>query len=339
MKQELKDIIKQNWDNIIKPIDSLGDFEELVAELGAVLEDERAELFPSFLITFCADNGVIEEGVAQSDESVTLTVAKSFANRNSCVCLMADEVGIDMYPVNVGMKYDIDLPGIKNDVVAKGTKNFYKEPAMSEEELKKAFCVGAKALEEVVSKGAKSVLLGEMGIGNTTTSAAVIASILGIQVEEICGRGAGLDDNGLAIKKKVISESIEKYNLYYASPEEVLRCVGGFDICAMVGVLLKAVELSVPVILDGLITAAAALAAVKINSDVIDYIFFSHEGKEKGVLKVSNFLGKKTYVKGNLALGEGSGGVAFMALLKNIKVIYDKQASFSERGMEAYKRY
>lgn len=339
MKKELKKIIKQNWDNIIKPIDSLGDFEDLVADLGAVLEDERVELFPATLITFCADNGVIKSGVAQSDESVTLTVAKSFANRNSCVCLMANEAGIDMYPVNVGMKYDIDNQGIKNVPVAKGTKNFYEEPAMSKEDLQRAIKVGEEALLAVVKAGTKTVLLGEMGIGNTTTSAAVIASILGIQVEEICGRGAGLDDAGFELKKKVIKESIEKYNLYNASPEEVLRCVGGFDIAAMVGVMLKAVELSVPIILDGLITAAAALAAVKINPAVIDYIFFSHEGKEKGVLKVSNFLGKKTYVKGNLALGEGSGGVAFMALLKNIKVIYDKQASFSERGMEAYKRY
>lgn len=339
MKKELKKIIKQNWDNIIKPIDSLGDFEELISDLGVILEDERVDLFPSTLITFCADNGVIKEGVAQSDESVTLTVAKSFASRNSCVCLMAEEAGIDIYPVNVGMKYDIDTPGIKNDVVNKGTKDFYLEPAMSLGELEKAFEVGARALCDVVEKGTKTVLLGEMGIGNTTTSAAVISSLMGIQVEEICGRGAGLDDAGFELKKRIIKESIEKYSLYNASVKEILRCVGGFDICAMVGVMLKAVELSVPIILDGLITAAAALAAVKLNSEVLDYIFFSHEGKEKGVLKVSNFLGKKTFVKGNMALGEGSGGVAFMALLENVKVIYDKQASFSERGMEAYKRY
>lgn len=339
MKKELKKVIKQNWDNIIKPIDSLGDFEELIADIGAVLEDEKVNMFPATLITFCADNGVIKEGVAQSDEGVTLTVAKSFANRNSCVCLMAEEAGIDIYPVNVGMKYDIDIPGIKNDVVGKGTKDFYLEPAMSLSELACAFEVGARALCDMVEKGTKTIILGEMGIGNTTTSAAVISSLMGIQVDEICGRGAGLTDEGFELKKKIIKASIEKYNLYNASVKEVLRCVGGFDICAMVGVMLKAIELSVPVILDGLITAAAALAAVKINPKVIDYIFFSHEGKEKGVLKVSNFLGKKTYVKGNMALGEGSGGVAFMALLKNVKVIYDKQASFSERGMEAYKRY
>lgn len=339
MNKEIHRIIKQNWDNIIKPIDSLGDFEDLVADLGAVLEDERAEIFPSTLITFCADNGVILEGVSQSDESVTYTVAKSFANRNSCVCLMAEEAGIDIYPVNVGMKMDIDLPGIKVDVVKKGTNNFYKEPAMSILEMNEAMDVGARALKTVIGDGAKTVLLGEMGIGNTTTSAAVIASLLGIKAEEICGRGAGLNDAGFALKKKVIDESIAKYDLYNADAKRVLCCVGGFDICAMVGVMLEAVKLSVPIILDGLITAAAALAAEKINPEVLDYIFFSHEGKEKGVVRVSEYLGKKTYVKGNLALGEGSGAVAFMALLKNIKVIYDKQASFSERGMEAYKRY
>lgn len=339
MKKELKTIIKQNWDNIIKPIDSLGDFEELVAELGAVLEDERAELFPSTLITFCSDNGVIRQGVAQTDESVTLTVAKSFANRNSCVCLMAKEIGIDIYPVNIGMKYDIDMPGIKNDVVKKGTNDFYEEPAMSFEEMEKAIAVGKNVLCKVVKLGAKSVLLGEMGIGNTTTSSAVIASLLKLDATEVTGRGAGLDDDGLKTKVRIINESIKKYNLYEADAKEVLRCVGGFDICGMVGVILKAIELSVPVILDGLITAAAALVACSIDERAVDYVFFTHEGKEKGVQRVSDNLNKKTYIKGNLALGEGSGGVAFMALLKNIKTIYDKQASFSERGMEAYKRF
>ncbi|MCQ2535364.1 MAG: nicotinate-nucleotide--dimethylbenzimidazole phosphoribosyltransferase [Lachnospiraceae bacterium] len=339
MNIELRKKIKQNWDNIIKPIDSLGDFEDLVAELGAVLEDERVNLFPATLITFCADNGVIKEGVAQSDESVTLTVAKSFANRNSCVCLMADEAGIDIYPVNIGMKLDIDMPGIKNNIVAKGTKDFYIEKAMTKKEMEKAFLVGADTLSEVTKNGAKCVLLGEMGIGNTTTSAAVISALLKVDANEITGRGAGLNDEGLLIKKRVINESIKKYNLFEADAKEVLSCVGGFDICGMVGVILKAVELSVPVILDGLITAAAALAACKIDERAIDYIFFTHEGKEKGVVKVADYLGKKTYIKGNLALGEGSGAVAFMALLKNIKTIYDTQASFEERGMEAYKRF
>ena len=310
--KEFYDLMKSNLDAIAKPLDSLGDFEETIARMGAVLKDEAVNIDRAALIVFCSDNGIIEEGVSQSKEDVTYRVASLLGKRQSSVCHMAKNAGVDVFPVNLGVKQTQKIPGVDGCLyISPGTKNFLREPAMNEAQCKLAMEAGASYIEGLVNKGYTCFLLGEMGIGNTTTSTAVIYGLLGENLSKICGRGAGLSDKGLKKKKAVIKEAYEKYDLQNRTPLEILTCVGGYDIAAMVGAILKASQLSYPVILDGLITAAAALIATKIDKNSLDILFASHKGKERGVERVFSQLNLKPVIDANLALGEGTGAVLF----------------------------
>ncbi len=339
LNKDLEQTIKNNWDNLLKPIDALGDFETILSRMGAILCDESISFEPACLLVYAADNGIIAEGVAQSDESVTLSVTAAMGRDESSVCHMTESAGVDMLVANIGIKQAVAIDGVDfSHYVAPGTKNFAKEPAMTEDEYEAALEAGRYYASLAHSNGYRTLILGEMGIGNTTTSTAVIAALLGCPVEDICGRGAGLSDAGLSKKCQVILEAILKYNLEEADAKTVLMTVGGFDIVAMVGTILEALELGMPLILDGLITAAAALAAVRLCPEARNVIFFSHKGREKGVTLVADSLGMKPVIDGDLALGEGSGGVMLVPLLRTALAVYTAGTTFSDAGMEAYRR-
>lgn len=332
--------IKSRWDGLLKPLDALGTFEEISCEMGAILSDEDINIFPAALIVFISDNGIIAEGVAQSDETVTKNVACVMSKQISSVCHMAKTVGIDVFPVNLGMKYSDTFEGIDNSFyITAGTQNFANEPAMTRPQCDRALEAGKSYVRKLKNDGYRCILLGEMGIGNTTTSAAVIASLLGIAPQEVCGRGSGLSDEGLSHKTLVIENAIKKYNITNADPYEVLCTVGGYDIVAMVGVIIEAYNEHIPVVLDGVITAAAALCSYKLMPDIKDVIFFSHKGREKGIMTVAEYLKKPAVIDGSLALGEGTGAVMFMSLLKTALAIYKGNTTFADVDMESYKRF
>lgn len=331
--------IKDNWDHIAKPLDSLGRFEEVLSRMGAILEDESIDISKAALIVTIADNGIIKEGVSQSGTEVTLAVANALGAGKSSVCHMARESQIDVFP------YDIGMVSVAENIegrykVACGTKNFASEPALTLDELEKAINNGRLIARDKKNQGYRVLLLGEMGIGNTTTSTAVIASILGLDAKEICGRGAGLDDIGLHNKTTIINRAIKKYELTpQTDAKTVLRIVGGLDIATMVGIILEAIELRIPVILDGVITAAAALVARRICKDAEDIVFFSHKGKEKGIKTVADIFNQVPIIDGALALGEGTGGVMFYGCLKTALSLYRGNTLFEDIQVEQYKRF
>lgn len=338
--QDYYEKVKLNWDSLLKPLDALGDFEEVICRLGAIQKNDNVELFPSALLVFCSDNGIIAEKVAQSDEKVTEDVTVLLGQHKSSVCHMAKDVGVDVFPVNLGVKNTNRIDGVNNDYyISPGTLNFAVEPAMSKSQFDLAFKCGADMVYELQAKGYKNILLGEMGIGNTTTSTAVIAAALGIEPATICGRGSGLSTEGLNNKIDIIRKSISKYELFKADIYTILRTVGGYDIVAMVGTICKAYELSVPIILDGLITAAAAVCAFIINPEIKDILFFSHKGKEQGIMVVADYIGVKPLIDGNLALGEGTGAVMYLNLLKPALAVYNGKTMFSSINMESYERF
>ena len=329
--------IKRNWDRLAKPLDALGYFEDTLSRMGAILMDEKIEISPAVLAVLIADNGIINEGVSQSDHKVTTSVAKALGRRNSSVCHMARQAGVEVYPYNVGMKEEISVVDNRY-FITQGTKNFCVEPAMSDEETKKAIGNGRQIARELSAKGFRTILLGEMGIGNTTTSTAVIASIMKLSAEKLCGRGSGLSNEAFSRKIKVIDDAIDKYGLYEADMLKILSTVGGLDIAVMTGIILECAVIGIPVILDGLITAAAALAAVKIDERAKDVVFFSHKGREKGIATVSDELGQCPVIDGNMALGEGTGAVMYYGCLLNALALYKGNTSFEDIEVEQYKR-
>lgn len=336
---EIRRKIKSNWDAIAKPLDGMGKFESMTAQIGAILEDEIIDISKKAVIIMCADNGIVAEGISQSGQEVTRLVAENMGKGQSSVGRMAAFVSADTIPVDIGINDSLPIPGVLNRKVRQGTRNFKMEPAMTEVEAVKAICVGIESVRECKEKGYRLLATGEMGIGNTTTSSAVAASLLGCNVDEVTGRGAGLNDEGLLRKRQVIREAIDKYNLYEADAFRVLQTVGGLDIAGLTGVCIGGAIYHVPIVLDGVISMVAALVAEKIVPGTKEYLIPSHIGKEPAMINISKALNMEPVIAGNLALGEGTGAVMVFPLLDMALEVYRESSSFSEIKVEQYERY
>ncbi len=339
----LKSAIKDRWDTIAKPLDSLGEFENIFMKIGAASGNVRVEIAPAYLVEMCADNGIVEEGVSQCGSYVTGVVAEKMGMGKSLSFIAAAAENISAVAVDVGI--DGDTPaGVKKRKVRYGTRNFAKEPALTEEEVIKAISVGIEEAGEISEMGGKILLTGEMGIGNTTTSSAVSSAILGYPADKLTGRGAGLSDSALQKKIRIIDEAIERYGLLEIVDKKerafkALQCVGGLDIAGLCGLCIGGAVYGIPVILDGLIAQTAALCAESILPGVKDYLVSSHIGKERGTKLISDALGLFTVIDAELALGEGSGAVMLYSMLKVVDVIYKTGAGFDEMGVAKYERF
>lgn len=356
---------KRIWDNFAKPLDGFGDFEEVVSKINAI---QGLDIEKRAAVIFCADNGVVEEGVTQCGCDVTRMVAESLGAGISTACVLGKSASVDIIPVDIGIRGTAKIEGVLDKKIAEGTRNFLKEPAMSEEQAIEAINVGIDMVRELKDKGYRIIAAGEMGIGNTTTSAAVLSALLHIEPERVAGRGAGLDDKGFEKKVEVINLGIQKYSdgfgkddLYlngvYRSNEfetfqnnvsgirrkesalHTLYSLGGLDIAGLVGLFIGGAIYNVPIVLDGVITSAAAVCAELLVPGVRDYIIPSHSGREAGNEVALSFLGLKSYINGNMALGEGTGAIMLFPLLDTIFAYYKNGADFSSYKMDAYKRF
>ncbi|EID85719.1 nicotinate-nucleotide--dimethylbenzimidazole phosphoribosyltransferase [Treponema sp. JC4] len=331
--------IKHNWDLIAKPLDSMGRFEELTAKIGAIQGNLSPCLDSLALIVLCSDNGIVEEGVSQSGQEVTAICAGNIAAGKSAAGVMASLLGVDLITVDVGIACKDEIPNVINKKIRAGTRNFIKEAAMSPDECERAIQTGIELAGEC-SKKYDAVCIGEMGIGNTTTSAAVAAGLLRLGADEVCGRGAGLSDQGLARKRQVVDTAIKKYDLVDRSAREILEFVGGFDLAAMAGLCLGAKKYGLPVILDGAISLTAALLSEKLDSGCRNYLIPSHKSREPLTTKICGELGKDfdPVIDASMALGEGSGAVMMAGLLRTTLEVYNKALKFEASGVAQYER-
>ncbi len=331
--------VRKKWDALAKPLDSMGKFEEITARIAAAQRREDPDISKKCLVVMCADNGVVTEGISQSGQEVTLAVAKAMGEGKSNVCKMAVQNKIEVLPVDIGINC-IDTPkGLLPRKIARGTKNFARERAMSEKETLQALESGILIAMEKKKEGCSLFCSGEMGIGNTSSSTALAAALLGKNAAELTGAGAGLDQAGLERKRKIIQGAIDRYGLYQAKPLEVLGAVGGFDLAGLCGLVIGGALAHVPVILDGSIALSAAYAAVKIFPETADYVLASHISREpiaEALIKEMNLL---PVIDANMALGEGTGAVMFCGLLDTAMSIYSDRLSFSDIKIEAYKRF
>ena len=335
-EQAAFDASQKIWDDIAKPLDGMGDFENVIAKISAIKNNPEFALNKKALLIMCADNGIVAEGVSQSTSEVTKAVVINMLKHKSSVAVMADRNQIDMFVYDVGMETNEQIEGLIDKKIKNGTNNFKIESAMSEDETIRAINIGIDAVFECCNKGYDIIATGEMGIGNTTTSSAVCSSIVG----SLCvGRGAGLDDSKLANKKKIIEEAIDKYSLRNENAFNVLKTVGGFDIAALTGVCIGGALYGIPIVLDGVITLTAALIAEELVPGIREYLILSHLGKEPACEMIGKKLGLKPVIDANMALGEGSGAVMFMGLLDDAVCVYNNAARFSDITVDNYKRY
>ena len=267
-----------------------------------------------------------------------MAVAKSMARKGSSVCKMAQSIGAETIPVDIGINSEESIPGVLDRKVRPGTRNFLKEPTMTEEETVRAIVTGIELVQDCKEKGYGLLATGEMGIGNTTTSSAVTAALLQCEAEEVTGRGAGLTDQGLTRKQQVVRTALETYDLWHADAFTVLQTVGGLDIAGLTGMCIGGALWHIPIVLDGVISMAAALVAEHLFPGVREYLIPSHLGKEPAAVKLADALQLSPVIHAGMALGEGTGAVMMFTLLDMAMSIYGQSATFSEIAVEQYKR-
>lgn len=332
---EAKKLSRQRWDSIAKPLHSLGKLEDDIVEIAGIAGTYKVELDKKALIIMCSDNGIVEEGVTQTDNSVTAIVAENFLDCATSVAVMSKHLGVDLFPMDLGMVTDTRVD--KSHKVAYGSKNFTKGPAMTRDECVKAIEAGINKVFELKEQGYKIIATGEMGIGNTTTSSAVATVLTGSLVENVTGKGSGLTDAGLATKINVIKKGIEINKPDKKDPVDVIAKVGGFDIAGLCGVFLGGAAAKIPVVIDGFISSVAALSAIKMAPLAKDYIIASHVSKEPAGKMLIDAVEKDPIITGDMCLGEGTGAVALFPLLELGLCVYNSMSTFGDIEIEAYK--
>lgn len=332
-------VVQDNWDRVAKPIDGLGAFEKLTARIGAILGDPELHIGKKAVLVMCGDNGIVAEGVSQSGQEVSSIVTRFMGENKTSVGKMAKINGVDVIVTDIGLAGDEEFPGVRNCKIRKGTRNFRREPAMTEDEVLAGIQVGMDTVKLAMEREYRLLGTGEMGIGNTTTSSAMAAALLECPVDQITGRGAGLDDEGLARKKRVIKEALEYYQLKWDEPLRILETVGGLDIAGLVGVFLGGAVYHIPIVMDGLISSVAALTAQRLCPGVRDYVIPSHMSREPAAARIMEELGVKPVLDAGLALGEGTGAVMMFALLDTAMTLYESSTTFGDIQVEQYERY
>ena len=325
---------QSRWLSIAKPLFGLGTLEDAVTQMAGMTGTADVSIDKKGLIVMCADNGVVEEGISQTDSSVTAVVTDNFSRGLTSACIMSRAAGVDVFPIDIGVAADTK---VYTDKIAYGTKNMLKEPAMTREEAEGSILAGIRAAKRLKKEGYQILLTGEMGIGNTTTSSAVASVLLGEDPERLSGRGAGLSDAGLQRKREVIRRAIGLWKPDPADPIDVLAKVGGFDIGGLAGVFLGGAMERLPVVMDGFISAAAALLACRIAPGTERFILPSHMSGEPGMGRILKELGKEAFIGCHMKLGEGTGAVALMPLLDMTLEVYRKMPDFAGIQIEAYK--
>ena len=325
---------KKRWDSIAKPLHSLGELENMLTQIAGITGTPDVRVEKKAVVAMCADNGVVEEGVTQTGQEVTAIVAENFLAGTTTCCVMCRQCGAELFPVDVGMVTDTKVR--TDHKVAYGTKNMTKEPAMTREQAIQGIEAGIAMAEELKGKGYQVLATGEMGIGNTTTSSAVAAVLLGKPVEDMTGRGAGLSGEGLVRKINAIKKAIALNSPDRSDAIDVLAKVGGLDIAGMAGVFIGGAALGMPVVMDGFISCVSALIAVKICPQVQDYIIASHVSKEPAAHLILKELDKEAIIHAGMCLGEGTGAVALFPLMDLSCAVYNSMSTFGDINVEQY---
>ena len=325
---------KQRQAALAKPPGSLGRLEALSVQLAGITGQIYNKTDKKSLLVFCADNGVVHEGVVSAPQSVTLAQTVNLARGKTGAAVLAKQFGCALTVVDVGVNADIPEPTVVSRKIAYGTGNIAQGPAMTEEQALQAILTGAEIAAETARNGADVIGVGEMGIGNTTTAAAVLAALTGSAVKDVTGRGAGLTDAAYEKKRAVIETALRVNHPDRDEVMDVIAKVGGFDIAAMAGAFLGAAKMRVPAVIDGFISAVAALAAVRLCPNARAYLIPSHASYEVGYRVAMEALALEPMLSLDMRLGEGSGCPLAMALLEAACAVTNDMATFAEAQID-----
>jgi len=324
---------KDRQAKLAKPPGSLGQLEDISVQIAGITGRVKNRIEKCRVIVLCADNGIIEEGVSSAPRSVTMAQAVNMTRHLTGMSALASYFGNDIVVADLGIADEYDCPQIQNCKLMPGTRNFLKEDAMDRETAEKAILIGASLAAKAAEDDFDAVGVGEMGIGNTSTSSAVLSVLTGLSIEEVTGRGGGLTDSAFAHKKEVLEKAIALRCPDKEDVIDVLSKVGGLDIAAMCGVFLGAAANRIPVVIDGFISVVAALCAERLCPAAKEYMFPSHESYEPGYTAAIKELGLKPWLALGMRLGEGSGCPIAFQVMKAACAAMNGMALFGEESV------
>src|SRR3989339_1847375 len=327
---------QERLDSLTKPLGSLGQLEDVAKQIVAIIGKDKPSLKNKTIFTLAGDHGVVEEGVSAYPKEVTPQMVYNFINGGAGVNVLARHVGAKVVVVDMGVGEELQVKSEKLKVkkIGFGTKNFTKGPAMTREEAIKSIEIGIELVEEEVKNGGIDLIgTGDMGIGNTTPSAAIASVICNIEPEKVTGRGTGIDDKALQNKIDVIKRGIEKNKPDFNDGIDILSKIGGYEIGGLAGIMIAGASYKIPVVIDGFISGAAALIADKISPLAKQYWIAAHSSKEPGHRIMLEYLNLKPLLNLGMRLGEGTGSALAMNLIDVSLKILDEMATFESAGV------
>ena len=333
-------MIQQKIDLKTKPLGALGLLESLALQIarvqGATLPQDTLKIAHPTLLVFAGDHGIAAQGVSIAPSEVTRQMVQNFAHGGAAINVFCRQVGFKLEVIDCGILTPVEgVEGIINQRLGVGTEAIHLAPAMALNTVDKGFVMARDLIERHHQAGCNLIAFGEMGIGNTSAAAAIMAAMMQLNVADCVGRGTGINAETLARKLALIEQALQLHQHALTGPKAVLACLGGFEIVQMTGAILAAAERKMLVVIDGFIATAAALVAVNIAPNVRDYLIFAHQSDEQGHLRMLDFLQAKPLLALGLRLGEGTGAALALPLIQAAVNFYNQMASFSDAGIEA----
>lgn len=326
---------RQRLDTLTKPLGSLGRLEDIAAQFVAVRRDRWGEPIRKGVYIFAADHGVTVEGVSAYPSDVTRQMVMNFLAGGAAISVLAKLHHAGLAVIDVGIAGEFaGVAGLLDRNVARGTRNMRSEPAMTGDQVLRALAVGAEMAEAASAAGQNIVAIGEMGIGNTTAASAITCALTGVPASVATGRGTGITPAAYAHKMAVIQGSVEKhFGDSVPAPIEILRCLGGLEIAAMVGMMLEAAKHQLVIVVDGFISTAAAAIAAALSPASLDYMIAGHQAGEPGHQILLERLHLRPLLMLEMRLGEGTGAVLAMPLIESAVSLYANMATFAAAGV------
>jgi nicotinate-nucleotide--dimethylbenzimidazole phosphoribosyltransferase len=318
---------------LLKPQGSLGKLEEIAMQMAGITGKVINNPDKKAIMVMCSDNGITDEKVASFPRNLSMMVADCMLRGLSGVAVLAKNAGADLRVVDLGLETDPSTGGIINRKIRRCTSNFMQTEAMTREEAILAIEIGIEETNKAIDMGYNLIGTGEVGIGNTTTSSAMLHVFTGKNLNILVGRGAGLTDEGLELKKDIIRRAIEKHKPNASDPIDVLSKVGGFDIAGLAGVYIACAVRRIPVVMDGFISGAAAVLACRLCPEVKEYIFPSHGSAEPGTNAIMEDLGMQPIMYMNMRLGEGTGAALAFHVIGASMAMMNNMGTFADIGM------
>ncbi len=319
---------------LTKPAGSLGQLESIAIQLAAMQGTDSPSIQRPYIAVFAGDHGIASEGVSAFPQVVTGEMIRNFARGGTAISVLAKAQNAILHVYNCGTTYPIEpLMGVTDCQIAAGTANFLHQPAMTEAQCAQALTIGKKTVENALAQGCDLFVAGEMGIANTTPATAIASALLAADPEQITGRGTGIDDATLAHKIQVIRQAIQHHRTALTSPISILQHLGGFEIAAIAGAYIAAAQAGLPILVDGFISSAAALVAVKHNPSVRDWMLFAHTSADSGHPAMIQALSATPLLDLGMRLGEGSGAGVAISLLRLACDLHNQMATFDDAGV------